>query len=105
MSYLIHEGIKVKCEITKISSGRQKKMWQTRLDSQNIPNYLAQIVYIGGGRGVKTKNLLSSLNVIVLVNFFLGPRATTRRLPTRVSSTAMSTSCSGSTSERYSAVI
>ena len=50
MSYLIHEGIKVKCEITKISSGRQKKMWQTRLDSQNIPNYLAQIVYIGGGR-------------------------------------------------------
>ena len=50
MSYLIHEGAKVKCEVTKISSGRQKRIWQKRLDSQNIPNFVAQIVYIGGGR-------------------------------------------------------
>ena len=52
MSYLISEGTKVKCELAEISSGRQKKMWQTRLDSKNIPNYVAQIVYIGGGRWV-----------------------------------------------------
>ena len=52
MSYLINEGTKVKCELAEISSGRQKKMWQTRLDSKNIPNYVAQIVYIGGGRWV-----------------------------------------------------
>ena len=49
MSYLLHEGIKVKCEITEMT-GKQKKMWQTRLGSKTIPNYLAQLVYIGGGR-------------------------------------------------------
>ena len=52
MSYLLHEGIKVKCEISEIA-GKAKKMWQTRLGSKTIPNYLAQLVYIGGGRLVE----------------------------------------------------
>lgn len=60
MSYLIHEGAKVKCELSEISSVRQKRVWQTRLGSKTVPNYLAQIVYIGGGRWVNKWSSLHS---------------------------------------------
>lgn len=61
MSHLLWESVKVKCEITEIHSSSQKKVWQTRLNTMNIPRYVANLVYIGGGRPKGNDTKLSKL--------------------------------------------
>lgn len=49
LRYVINENDKVFVEVTDLL-GKEKKKWQSRLGSQNIPKFIASLVYIGGGR-------------------------------------------------------
>lgn len=49
LRYVINENDKVFVEVTDLL-GKEKKKWQNRLGSQNIPKFIASLVYIGGGR-------------------------------------------------------
>jgi hypothetical protein len=56
LRYLINENDKVFVEVTDLL-GKEKKKWQSRLGSQNIPKFIASLVYIGGGRPKQGKIL------------------------------------------------
>jgi hypothetical protein len=49
LAYLINENDKYFVEVTDLV-GKEKRRWQTRMGTENIPKYLATLVYIGGGR-------------------------------------------------------
>ena len=49
LSYVMSENDKYFVEVTDLV-GKEKKNWQARLGSANIPKFIATIVYVGGGR-------------------------------------------------------
>jgi len=49
LSYLINDNDKYFVEVTDLV-GKEKRKWQTRMGTENIPKYIATLVYIGGGR-------------------------------------------------------
>ena len=49
LRYVINEHDKVFVEVTDLI-GKERKKWQSRLGTQNIPKFIASLVYIGGGR-------------------------------------------------------
>ena len=49
LNYVMSENDKYFVEVTDLI-GKEKKKWQTRLGTLNIPKFIATIVYVGGGR-------------------------------------------------------
>jgi len=49
LSYLMNESDKYFVEVTDLV-GKEKRKWQTRLGTDNIPKFIATMVYVGGGR-------------------------------------------------------
>jgi hypothetical protein len=78
LRYVINENDKVFVEVTDLL-GKEKKKWQSRLGSQNIPKFIASLVYIGGGRPKQGK-----ISARVADNNNLGPWLKKRGLDARM---------------------
>ena len=70
LNYVLQENDKVFVEVVDLM-GKEKKKWQNRLGSLNIPKFIATLVFIGGGRPkaekmtedfTKNSNLVQWLN-------------------------------------------
>jgi len=49
LSYVMNENDKYFVEVTDLI-GKEKRKWQSRLGAENIPKFIATLVYVGGGR-------------------------------------------------------
>ena len=49
LAYLVNDTDKYFVEVTDLV-GKEKRRWQTRMATENIPKLIATLVYIGGGR-------------------------------------------------------